>query len=233
MIRKKVEGHILNFTKIKALSCLYSHVMTRSASKIPSLTSPSSDQTLEQYLASQPSIYIVAENLHPRDLSKTRSEEGYRILCAFLTVELANNYARKYAYGLKKWDQLPKGTAWSEEDLDLESSVEGIRQSTDDADGTHEYVVTWSHFTTIKVARWSVRDMAPTVDSNTDFFDRVDFAADGGAADSVYGESDAANSSDEDDDDVEMEVLRDELQGLDMDRRQKVGDLIGTNYRES
>jgi hypothetical protein len=205
--------------------------MTHNASKKSPLPSISLNQTLEQYLASQPSIYIVAENLHPRDLSKTKGEEGYRILGAFQTVETANEYARKYAYGLKRWDQLPKGASWAEEDLELVGCPEGIRQSIDKADGTDEYVVAWSHFTTIKVARWSVRDTAPKVDSNTDFFDRVDFVADAGAADSAYGDTDEADSADEDEVDTEMEDLGDELRGLEMDSKKKVGDLVGTDYR--
>lgn len=203
--------------------------MPRNSSKKSSPPS-SSDQTLEQYLRSQPSIYIVAENLHPRDLSKTKGEEGFRVLGVFLTVETANGYARKYAYGLKKWDQSSKGQTWREDELELGNRVEGIRQSTDDTDGTHEYMVTWSHFTTIKVARWSVRDTAPTVNSDTDFFDRVDFVADGGAADSVYGDSDETDSGDEDADDVEMDDLKEELRGLAMDHKRNLGDLIGADY---
>ncbi|KAK6063253.1 hypothetical protein SCUP234_12867 [Seiridium cupressi] len=199
--------------------------------KSPLSSSSPTHQTLEQYLASQPSIYIVAENLHPRDLSKTKGEEGYRILGTFSTVGTANGFARKYAYGLKKWDQLGRAATWGEEDLELADGAEGIQRSTDAADGTDQYVVTWSHFTTIKVARWSVRDTAPEVNSGTDFFDRVDFVADGGAADSAYGDSDAADS-DEDMDDAEMEDLKDELQGLNVDRKKKVDEVIG-DYRES
>lgn len=206
--------------------------MTRSSSKKSTSPSPStsSKQTLEQYLASQPSIYIVAENLHPRDLSKTKGEEGYRILGAFLTVEAANEYARKYAYGLKKWDGSPKGSTWTENDLDLTEGAEGIKRSTDEVDGTDEYAVAWSHFTTIKVGRWSVMDAAPKVDSRTDFFDRVDFETDAGAVGSVYGDSDEGYSDDEDGEDSKMEDLKDELQGLSMDRKIKVEDLVDANY---
>ncbi|KAH8203447.1 hypothetical protein TruAng_002431 [Truncatella angustata] len=207
--------------------------MTRSTFKRASTPPSSSHQTLEQYLASQPSIYIVAENLHPRDLSKTKGEEGYRILGAFLTVEVANEYARKYAYGLKKWGQSPKGSIWAEEDLELVDGAEGIKRSTDEVDGTDEYVVAWSHFTNIKVARWSVRDTVPKVDSRTEFFDRVDFVVDAGAADSIYGGSDDEddhNSDEEDEEDSMMEDIKDELQGLDMDRKIKAEQLVNASY---
>lgn len=203
--------------------------MARSGSKKSSVPSSTTDQTLEQYLGSQPSIYIVAENLHPRDLSKTEGEEGYRIMGAFSTLEVANGYARRYAYGLMKWGSSTEGAIWAEEDLNLADSDVRIKQSIDSTDGTHEYVVTWTHFTTIKVARWLVRDTAPAVDSNTEFFDRVDFVADSGTTDSVYAESDGDDSVDEDDD-ADMEDLKDELQGLNVDRKTAVGELIDADY---
>lgn len=204
--------------------------MTRSsARKAPATSSSTStDQTLDQYLASQPSIYIVAENLHPRDLSKTKGEEGYRVLSVFSTLDAANQYAQKYAYGLKKWDSSTKGTTWDEHDLNLAHTDDSIKQSIDDNDGTHEYIVTWAHFTTVKVARWQIRDSVPVVNSETDFFDRVDFVVDAGATDSVYSESE---DDDEDEEDEDMQDLRDELQGLNVDRKTAVRELVGADYR--
>lgn len=206
--------------------------MKRSAPKKSASSTSASHQTLEQYLATQPTIYIVAENLHPRDLSRTKGEEGYRILGAFSTVDTANEYARKYAYGLKKWDESPKGAKWAEEDLQLTGNVDGIKQRTDAIDGTDEYDVVWSHFTTVKVARWSVRDVAPTVNSNTEFFDRVDFEVDAGVDESIYGESDGEDSDDDDEHDLKMGNIKDELEGLTMDRKKDVEEVIGSGYRE-
>lgn len=216
--------------------------MTRSsARKAPATSSSSStEQTLDQYLASQPSIYIVAENLHPRDLLRTKGEEGYRVLSVFSNLDVANEYARKYAYGLKKWDSSPKGTTWAEGDLDVTQAHDSIKQSIDDTDGTHEYIITWAHFTTVKVARWQIKDSAPAVNSNTDFFDRVDFVVDAGAADSVYGDSEEeedddldseGEGDDDDEDDEDMQDLKDELKGLNVDRKTPVGEIVGADYR--
>ncbi|ETS80651.1 hypothetical protein PFICI_08180 [Pestalotiopsis fici W106-1] len=214
--------------------------MTRSSARKAAATSSSSstNQTLDQYLASQPSIYIVAENLHPRDLSRTKGEEGYRVLSVFSTLDVANEYAKKYAHGLKKWDSSPKGATWAERDLDVTQDQESIKQAVDDSDGTHEYVVTWAHFTTVKVARWQIKDSAPAVNSDTDFFDRVDFVVDAGAADSVYGESDGDKEDDlpsdegeDDEEDEDIQELKDELKGLNVDRQKAVGELVGADYR--
>ncbi|KAF2993706.1 hypothetical protein E8E14_000727 [Neopestalotiopsis sp. 37M] len=209
--------------------------MTRSsARKAPATSSSSStEQTLDQYLASQPSIYIVAENLHPHDLLRTKGEEGYRVLSVFSKLDVANEYARKYAYGLKKWDSSPKGTTWAEGVLDVTQAHDSIKQSIDDTDGTHEYVITWAHITTVKVARWQIKDAAPAVNSKTDFFDRVDFVVDAGAADSVYGDSEEEEDDDldsegegdednEDEEDEDMQDLKDELKGLNVDRKTPV-----------
>jgi hypothetical protein len=216
--------------------------MTRSSARKAHATSSSSstEQTLDQYLASQPSIYIVAENLHPRDLSRTKGEEGYRVLIVFSNLDVANEYARKYAYGLKKWDSLPKGSTWAESGLDVTQAHDSIKQSIDDTDGTHEYVITWAHFTTVKVARWQIKDAAPAVNSDTDFFDRVDFVVDAGAADSVYGDSEEEEDDDldsegevddDDEDDEDMQDLKDELKGLNVDRKTPVGEIVGADYR--